>query len=57
MDKDKVTRRTAEPVNEEDETREGPIQDVTDEPEMTTGGTGTLPEGGVPNPGLTARGD
>jgi hypothetical protein len=28
-----------------------------DEPEMTTGGTGTKPQEGVPNPGFTTRGD
>jgi len=28
-----------------------------DAPEQTTGGTGTLPSEGVPNPGFTARGD
>jgi hypothetical protein len=26
-------------------------------PEQTTGGTGTLPSEGVPNPGFTTRGD
>jgi hypothetical protein len=26
-------------------------------PEQTTGGTGTLPSEGVPNPGFTVRGD
>jgi hypothetical protein len=31
--------------------------DVLEKPEETTGGTGTLPQGGVPNPGFTARGD
>jgi hypothetical protein len=56
MDNDKVTRRTSEPVDEEDD-RERPVEDVNDEPEMTTGGIGTLPEGGVPNPGFIARGD
>jgi hypothetical protein len=32
-------------------------EDVLEEPENTTGGTGTLPQGGVPNPGFTSRGD
>lgn len=32
-------------------------EDVLEEPETTTGGTGTLPQGGVPNPGFTSRGD
>lgn len=32
-------------------------EDVDEHPEQTTGGTGTLPQGGVPNPGFTARGD
>lgn len=39
----------------EKQTRER--EDVLEKPEETTGGTGTLPEGGVPNPGFTARGD
>lgn len=34
-----------------------PRVDIDDHPEQTTGGTGTLPQGGVPNPGFTARGD
>ncbi len=30
---------------------------LPEKPELTTGGTGTLPQKGVPNPGFTARGD
>jgi hypothetical protein len=29
----------------------------SEEPEQTTGGTGTLPSEGVPNPGFTSRGN
>ena len=30
---------------------------LPEKPELTTGGTGTLPQEGAPNPGFTARGD
>jgi hypothetical protein len=32
-------------------------KETKEHPEETAGGTGTLPEGGVPNPGVTSRGD
>ncbi|MGZ3531253.1 MAG: hypothetical protein ACXVAR_07115 [Vulcanimicrobiaceae bacterium] len=44
-------------VTEGDHLREKPQSDVLDDPVLTTGGTGLLPEGGAPNPGFLARGD